>query len=74
MPKIGTPIEQQDAATRLAYQADEVLALLRDWPAEALTVGELIWLVNLSAVSFDAAKVEQLEAAAQSLLKKAGLE
>lgn len=37
-----------DAATELAWDAERVMAALRSKPAFEFTVGELIWLVNIS--------------------------
>lgn len=38
----------EDSATALAWDAERVIAALRAKPAYEFTVGELIWLVNMS--------------------------
>jgi len=59
-----------DAATKVAWDAEAILAKLRARPAFEFTVGELIWLVNLSLhAPFQVGP--EFEAEATRLLEKA---
>lgn len=58
-----------DPATALAWDAERVMAALRDAPAFEFTVGELIWLVNISQ-QLAWADDERARAEAQRLLDK----